>query len=337
MPKKQGNNAKMNGQGKTKETVDAYLGRGFRLWKRAGRELGIVPAQLHPAAFLVWLEKLLPSLKPSSRRLYLAATKELLNRFLASKKPNAGGRKKFEDAIHKADSMRAKDYSTEIKSKRWRGQTSSQKEKKIDMADMERLVSESRSMRGKWIQPALDWMRVNILVGLRPCEWKDVRLIGEGGKLVLVVRNAKNTNGRSHGKERHIDLTHLDASEIQQILEQIHLLGSYAKDDASWSRFYNGVRKAIHKITRKILPCRRKYPTLYSSRHQFSADAKAADMSKSEVAALMGHAVETTAESHYGKKKHGRGGFRVQPMREEVERVRVRSDMKPDSNAQMKR
>ena len=56
-------------------------------------------------------------------------------------------------------------------------------------------------------------------------------------------------------------------------------------------------------------PCRvnRGNITLYTARHQFSANAKSDGLSKEEVAALMGHASIYTAGEHYGKRRGGHG------------------------------
>ena len=66
------------------------------------------------------------------------------------------------------------------------------------------------------------------------------------------------------------------------------------------------------------------YPTLYSTRHQAIATAKATGCSPIEIAALFGHASVITADRHYGKRIHGWGKQQVQPVKEGVMNVLVR-------------
>lgn len=196
---------------------------------------------------------------------------------------------------------------------------------------------QSDGLTGKWIKLALIWMAANIIVGLRPCEWRNAALTEIGSKLTLTVVNAKNTNGRAHGKLRHLEVTDLKPNELKMVKVQLKAIRFFVKDDKSWEEYYRGVRKTIHRITRRFLTDRKKFPTLYSTRHQFSANAKKEGMSKIEVAALMGHAVDTTAGFHYGKKKHGKGGCRVKPDVLGVLRVKVKSTRNSNLNQRLNR
>jgi len=71
-----------------------------------------------------------------------------------------------------------------------------------------------------------------------------------------------------------------------------------------------------------LWPKRTSHATLYSMRHQFSANAKASGFTREEIAALMGHAVDTTATQHYGKKTAGYEMITVRPDPAEVARIR---------------
>jgi hypothetical protein len=173
-------------------------------------------------------------------------------------------------------------------------------------------------------------MAANNIVGLRPIEWKSAYIDVVDGETLLVVVNAKNTNGRAHGMLRHLNLSNVKETEINLIHRQLAIVGRYNTNDTSWARYYSAIRLTIYKMTRKALSSRRKYPTLYSTRHQFAANAKSVGLSKVEIAALMGHAVDVTAAEHYGRRKHGSGQLGVRPDANEVLRVRVNS--KQDSS-----
>ena len=206
-----------------------------------------------------------------------------------------------------------------------RGNTSSQKAKEFKRDDLITLIQAAKAMPSKWAMPSVVWLAANSIVGLRPIEWKTAYLDVIDGERMLVVVNAKNTNGRSHGKLRHLNLTKINEAELSLILKQLNIASRYNIDDATWARYYSAVRLTIYHMTRTALSNRRKYPTLYSTRHQFAANAKAADLGKSEIAAMMGHAVDTTATMHYGRKKQGTGRFGVYPAADEVLRIKVRS------------
>lgn len=313
---------------KSAETIQAYLKRGKQLWSRAANATGADSVELIPIVFLNWLESILPTLKPASRRQYLASSKQLLIMMRDIPDLTQWSNNELDIAIDKSMQMQSAQYTPTGKiTKPWRGKTSSQKAKKINITDISYLCDQANNVRGKWIKPAILWLTANTLVGLRPSEWRYAQLNMQEEKVILQVINAKNSNGRANGEKRNIDLTGLKPEELKLVQIQINAARHNATDVYSWNQYYSGIRKAIHRITRGTLPNQRKYPTLYTSRHQFAADAKSAGMSKVEVAALMGHAVDTTAGSHYGRKKHGSGSCRVKASMAEMASVRVKSLM----------
>ena len=311
---------------KTAATIKAYQDRGEQLWLRAGKECGVALNEMATTEYLIWLDNLLPSLKPASRRQYIAASKELLISMQNKVNSKLTVDAYLEKSIERVRMMQSNQYSniTAIK-KRWRGRTSGQKAKKCGWDDLKMIATQTYGMRGKWITPAILWMMSNTLVGLRPSEWRTATLAEGDKKTYLIVQNGKYSNGRSHGKERHLELTDLKDKELKLIQRQLKVVSQYAEHDVTWKTYYSGVRKTIHRVTRRIMPSQRKYPTLYSSRHQFAADAKAEGLSKVEIAALMGHAIDETASCHYGLKRHGGGGCKVKPDVMEMQKVRVKT------------
>lgn len=318
-------NGGMQNVGKTELTKNAYLKRGLLLWKRAANDCGTLGGKLLPLDYLCWLENLLPSLKPASRRLYIASTRETLEYFDINKFMPQNDKENLKLAISKSQKMQGSDYKPDNKITKRALNTSTQKAKKIEIDDLFSIFKLTQNQKGKWIKPGLLWMRANITIGLRPCEWQSAAITDVDKEIILVVNNAKNTNGRSHGVKRHINITNLKPIELKLIKTQLLAIQNFIKNGGSWLAYYDGVRKTIHRITRKYLSSRELYPSLYSSRHQFAANAKSVGMTKTEVAALMGHAVDITAGFHYGKKKHGKGVCRVKPCSDEVAKVRIKS------------
>lgn len=145
--------------------------------------------------------------------------------------------------------------------------------------------------------------------------------IGPRQEDLLVVRNGKDTNDRAHGTHRTLHITGLRKEELSVVINMMRLAKQHEDD---WPAFYLECRRVMLRTVQKLWPSRDARPTLYSARHQFSADAKAAGFTKAEIAALMGHGADRTATEHYGRKRYGRrGGFRVLPDPADVQRVRA--------------
>ena len=100
-------------------------------------------------------------------------------------------------------------------------------------------------------------------------------------------------------------LTDLNEDELNIIKQQIYNIKLFDKA-GQYDRFYNDCIVQLNTANKAVFGNRNKNITLYSARHQFSANAKFSNKTKAEVAALMGHAVDATATIHYGKKQFGK-------------------------------
>jgi integrase len=318
---------------KTPDTIAAYIHRGQNLWKKAASDLGNSVIELKPNDFISWLEDLFPNLKPASRRQYIAASREWLNYIQLANLSYGGTTKDLTDAIKASLNLKSADYISVVKQKKYLAKTSGQKAKKICPAELQKLAKNEHGYGGKWRFPAIVWMAANILVGLRPCEWRTARLMTVDGILNLEITNAKNTNNRSHGMFRHLDISALSKRDLDLIKGQLQSVRYYTNSKVNWETYSGGVRRAIRCLTRVNLPKQSKYPTLYSSRHQFAANAKSGGLTKPEIAALMGHATDETATMHYGKKRHGSGSFTIKASPDEVARVRLKPEKKSSYTA----
>lgn len=180
--------------------------------------------------------------------------------------------------------------------------TSSNKKKSFNVKEIKELDEALKESDNTWSNPLRLWIRAGKHTGLRPIEWKNT--IYYKDENVLVIKNAKNTNGRSLGEYRTIDLNHLSKEKINDILLHLKVSDNMVNKNY-WDEYYKGCSNLLHYTTRKIWPRKDRYPSLYSCRHQFSADMKASGCTKREVAALMGHASDLTAQEHYGRKVSG--------------------------------
>ncbi len=293
---------------RTEKTKEDYLLRSQQLLKRAKKELGITEnEELDVRQFVVWLVEQKPNIARTTWRQYKSAVVFYLERH-----PD------FQS------SSEALEYLKEITSKgalTSTNKTSSLKLKKISFEDWEKLDSFLTQKNKKWHEQLRAWLRASIITGLRPVEWKNALLTNHEGQSALKIKNAKHTNGRSHGEERTLILKNLSNDDIDAIKKHLNNVRTFIGMD-EYEYFYNGCAIALYKACRKCWPKRKKHITLYSTRHQFSANAKSSGFTTFEVAAMMGHAVDITATIHYGRKTAGNETLGIMPITDEVSKVR---------------
>ena len=195
--------------------------------------------------------------------------------------------------------------------------TSAQKSKHLPLRKLTRLVEVLGRGRGGYDRIIGLWLLANYYVGLRPEEWWSAELV-EPRK--LRVRNAKASQNRTFGAHRTLLLESFTGEEMQVILEFLAIVGGSDRET-----LYQACRKRLLNINHELWPRAKRHVTLYTGRHQFAADHKAARISRIELAALMGHGSTLTAGRHYARPGRGRGRVRVRPSPEDVDRVRARN------------
>lgn len=200
--------------------------------------------------------------------------------------------------------------------------TSAKKQKHLSIKDFKFLDDALKESKNKWAKPTRIWLQAGIISGLRPIEWKEAAYDERNN--CLVIKNAKNTNGRAHGMHRTFYLDHISDYEKKILLQHLKTANSLASagDDNIWKTYYEGCSNLLKYTCDKIWPNRERHPTLYSARHQFSANLKASGCKPEELAVLMGHAVDDTALTTYGKKVNGTRGIKPKINSEEIKRVK---------------
>lgn len=171
---------------------------------------------------------------------------------------------------------------------------------------------------------ALDtWIKASLITGLRPSEWEEAHIKNIDGQKMLVVKNAKFNGVRANGEYRHLLLDDLNQEALDDINEMLTMLDGYI-ESRTFTSLYESIRDYMKRVARKSLGTRVKYPSLYSLRHQFIANAKASGFSRQEIAALIGHASDVTASKHYARKVSGKkGSVAIKPLESEVDSVRL--------------
>lgn len=276
-------------QQRTSKTEEAYLELAEKLSIRFQKATGNY-WRSHTKDFCEWLANNRYRWSKKTWRLYKAATMYLfeVNGFIEMR-------------------TYLKSFNQSACKKNGSGNTSSQKQKHLKTNDLDKLIETLAKTRGQHDKLIGLWLASSIKFGLRPTEWDSARIVGDW----LVVNNAKATNNRSNGEVRSIGLSHAPYEEILLLKEFLNTINEHKNFYNSFNELHTRVRKRLHYICRKVWPKRKKYPTLYSCRHQFSADLKASGYTLEEIAALFGHATNRTASNHYGRKLNGKKGSAI--------------------------
>ncbi len=302
------------------ETNEQYVIKALSVCSQAAQAYGIdSPHSVPPLTVIEHLITRKPSIARNTWKQYKNALRHLFTERMA-----ASDEKVVQEELQAA--LQMLDTTSSEGTLRKGTQTSSKKQKGFKRADYQRLLSYLEVHEGKhrYARPLKTWLKATYLVGLRPGEWKSAGVTEIHGRPVLNVENAKATNGRGNGTFRSLDLGDLTADELEDIHEMISMLEGYA-GELPFDTLQERMGDYMKYATRHCFGKRMKYPTLYSMRHQFSANAKLAGNSKAEVAALMGHGSDETAGEHYARKVSGDAAGKVKPLASDVQKVRLKS------------
>ena len=287
------------------KTATEYERKSLLLRARYTRETGLEP-ESDCAAFQAWLRNLYTTLSPATRRQYYAA----LTRYQGDHQPDC-----MPDRIPEGLPDRKTIKSEHGK----RGSANKAKSfpPNVGIVVLNALQNAADKSRGSITRSvwAHHLFRAGLRFGLRPVEWKGARFIYlEDGELALEVPNAKNSYGRAFGPTRTLIVDEERLKSIDPLtLESALWLTENARplEDEDYQKILGGAEERMRIILKRCgTPCqlRNGNITLYTARHQFSANAKSDGLTREEIAALMGHASVYTAGEHYGKRRVGHGG-----------------------------
>lgn len=298
------------------ETESQYRARADNLVAKSRRELKIPPNEpLDHRQFAGWLISNKPKWMPATWRQNKAASLFLLESDGTSK-----------TAVDAAELIRMTDGTgCASKSKK----TSAGKQKKFPLSDYKSIYQWMENHPRRWQADTLRWLCAGLLTGLRPAEWATATYLFniEHGEWCLLVDNAKNSNGRAHGDRRTILLGGLTDDERETIRQHTERANAWYQA-GQYRKFFSGCAQYLSAASRTLWPNRKSHVSLYSLRHQFTADAKASGLTRHEIGALMGHGSDLTAGIHYGRTASGREMVRVRAVTAEVEAVRKMSLLK---------
>jgi integrase len=187
--------------------------------------------------------------------------------------------------------------------------TSSRRKKSVSQAHIDLIVDLVTSRECKWGSALVVWLNAAVATGLRPNEWLTAEILNDNGRIVLKSENFKHNETRSYGTHRFIDLTDIELVQLEFVKKQVSVATGMAKAGMAHS-YYQGCSSLLYWCNQMLWPHRKANLTLYTGRHQFSANAKAdAGVSEIERAALMGHKTTKTSRERYGRSASGSVGL----------------------------
>lgn len=317
------------------KTRTAYSARAKRLMTRY-RDETLAKGEERPrlAGFVDWLIGRKPELGAATWRLYKASVVWELGAALAiceealERGENAGRAACRILQLREALERLQREGQTGAKTRTDR--TSASKSKRFPQQARDMIEKALFTSGSGYASPLRDYLRAGVLAGLRPQEWPSVefRQPPEGWALEMMVRNAKHDETRGNGEFRTLRWRNLGDEDQRALVRWV----DYAKNahrSGSYAVLLDGVSRLLRDLCRGLWPRRKLHYTLYSCRHEYAAQLKAAQSDPATVAALMGHASDATATNHYGRPR--RGGEKVtislpEPDSQEVAMVRRRLD-----------
>ena len=317
--------------GRSPGTQASYRRRVENLRKRYAESRPAMPRQRGFAEFVIGLKG---ELTASSWRQYKASMVAVLEQELSKLfESDVGATEHWHicDTADALDLLKVTDQSGTLRSST---RTSARKAKHFPSEHRLLLEEAARNYPSIWGRPLAQFLRANVLAGLRPIEWtRAVLTATRDDGLMLIVQNAKRDEVRAHGDERSLYFPSLAPSDRAVMADWYrHAQHMHAADR------YDMLIEGIGGLLRDLC-AKQRFPartnclyTLYSTRHQFAIVAKAAGLLPAEIAALLGHAVDMTAFAHYGRpSSSSKGLYGVSitdiealpvPKPEEVARVR---------------
>lgn len=270
---------------KTQKTKDNYFKRAKHLLNKFEAEKKI-KWETNPMLLIDWINLKKTEWSFSTTKQYIYS----LIYFMEQKGPI-----EIVKALKKIEYNKSSSKTTDKK-------TSSIRQKHITNHEYSQIVNAFSTSKSDYAELTALWIKSMMLTGVRTCEW--VNAVYKDNH--LIVKNAKNTNERASGEYRTFNLEKIKPQDKETITRFMTLFRELLMEK-DFQTIYSSCQKLLNRTTRKIWPNRKKYPTLYSGRHQFSSNIKSSNLSKEEVALAMGHASDKTAFLYYGKPKHGDG------------------------------
>lgn len=194
--------------------------------------------------------------------------------------------------------------------------TSAKKRKSLELNELATLDAYLKASKRKddWLINC--FLAFGVALFLRPMEYLQTRVEGS----VLIVQNAKASNGRANGEQRKRDIADMGPQAIAVLQLFLRRLRKAATEAGGWDSLHGRLASRLARVCKAVGVDR---VSLYTMRHVGMATAKTW-LEPHEVAAAAGHGSVHTATSHYAKRRTGWQGFRLagKPLPESIAKVR---------------
>lgn len=274
-----------------------YLRTAERLFRQAGRELGVEKLEkiAHVPQVVEWFLTADGRWAPATIRQYRAAMREVLERMVRARPDKA----LIRVALDRLNSTSGPEPGVPVDRK-----TSALKRRSLTPEEAAAIDTVLEASTHRHTVLARGLLRYGVELGLRPCEWVRARMDGSH----LVVINAKATNGRSNGVSRDLDLGAIAPGYADDVACFLAAIADAIAAEP-WETLYPKIRYVLAAASRKAaakLPSLRKGVfSPYTGRCVAAARAKRV-MDRASVAAMLGHATDRTALTHYPRPRSAR-------------------------------
>lgn len=270
-------------------TLEQYLERGLKLLQRYRREcqIGATDEELSPIDWVVWVLSLRPTLEASTWRHYRQAVIHFLQRF-----PGVDAQGAI--ALIEADAASGPWRPLAAGAIPTTRASSLPMNSRLRYDDYDHLLAHlSFCCRSKWAPVLIDWLRVELLTGLRPTEWQATDLevrddpeAEHGRRVWLYVLNRKLTTGYGNGVIRTLDLSALGDADLGCIERMVRCGRGWA-EEGRFARAQGAVAELLYRTCARDWPIRTKRYGLESARLQAIANA-ATVLTPDEMRAVFG-------------------------------------------------
>lgn len=141
-------------------------------------------------------------------------------------------------------------------------------------------------------------IRISHMYGCRPAELFNLKIL-ENGNLLIV--GAKKSNG-NRGLDREVKIREQDSTGLYYALLAMQQYKREKKDCKSTPSEL--IQAKFANLCKKTFTRRSSLPSLYSFRHQLGSNLKSSEMTRLEIAYVMGHQ-STKSVDAYGNKRSG--------------------------------
>jgi integrase len=297
---------------RTPGTEKAYLRRYTQLQRTLATELGRLPT---PEVFVDFLLRKRATVKKSSWRQIRAACCYGLACDATKVPQHAPRLNKAIEGLKQAPhpKLEPQEPQEPKQPRRQPLRTSAKKAKRCSDEDLKRICHATLATTSPNRKALVDLLISGRLTGLRPSEWGQARLQPStvpGYEWELVVKCAKNTNGRAPGLFRTLRWRKINQVTLSHLQDWVELAGA-AQAKNELTTLVDTLRDLMANVIARtqLFPRRQKWPTPYTLRHEVAAHWKAAYLANAttpeervaalaKVAALLGHVACTRFPGH---------------------------------------